>query len=466
MKKRGSMFVLLLVLIAMLFTACSGSPPASDPPETGQAEPNSAPKAADAEPAKEKVKLKVALFSDGQNLSQTQKEVFQLFTAKYPHIEPEFMYLTSDTGNWNGYLTKIQTMIASGEAPDVAVLGLEGVAMMALNDLALPIDDYIEANMDEYGPILENIPKELSDIFIVDGKRYGIPMEANAVVTNINMDRFEEAGIPLPEADWTIEDLREIAPKLSDPANGKFAFGVPTNFFCLQALLYSNGGSPLNDDWSAGAINSPQNIEVFEFLQEAIQKGWAPQPEPSISDVQLMTQGRIAIGWWGRWVTNDYVASGVKNIFVQTLPKWESQTTTAGSAAFIVLSSTKHPEEAKALAAWTSTFDYVKTFMSKGSQPANTEFSEQLLPALGVPQNWQAYTDVYESGNWRRSQDPPEYAELGFVYSKYMNLIYSNQMPVKEALDQAQEEINQIFANSNYRKDPKSLEVIDQLFKN
>ncbi len=453
--------VVLMLVSAMVFsmTACGK---ATENSSTASAGTSSASNASNGE----KVKLKVSLFSDGQNLSQTQKSVFTAFTKEHPNIEPEFIYLTSDSGNWNGYLTKIQTMIASNQAPDVAVLGLEGVAMMAMNNIAMPIDDYLTAHKDEYDPILKNIPEQLADIFIVDGKRYGVPMEANSVVTNINMDRFKEAGIPIPEKDWTIEDLKAIAPKLSDAKNGKFAFGVPTNFFCLQALLYANGGSPLNDDWSAGAINSPENVEVFQFLQEAIKKGWAPQPEASTSDVQLMTQGRIAIGWWGRWVTNDYVASGVKNIYVQSLPKMKSQTTCAGSAAFIVLDSTKHPEEAKALACWTSKWDYVSTFEKQGSLPANTEYAAKLCPELGVPQNWQAYTDVYAENNWRRSQDPPEYAELGFVYQKYMNIIYANQMPVKEALDKAQAEIQQVFDNSKYRKDPANLKIIDSLFKN
>lgn len=467
MKKVRIIVVMLLALSMVLsMTACGGDSAktsvTSQNSSAGKVDSSSTSKTSNGE----KVKLKVALFSDGQNMTETQKEVFTSFTKEHPNIDPEFMYLTSDTGNWNGYLTKIQTMIASNQAPDVAQLGLEGIAMMAMNNMALPIDDYLEVHKEEYDPIISNTPKQLADIFIVDGKRYGIPMEANSVVTNINMDRFEEAGIPLPEKNWTIEDLKAIAPKLSDPKNGKFAFGVPTNFFCLQALLYSNGGSPLNDDWSAGTFNSPENVEVFQFLQDAIKNGWAPQPEPSTSDIQLMTQGRIAIGWWGRWVTNDYMASGIKNIYVQSVPKMKSQTTCAGSSGFIVLNSTKHPEEAKTLACWTSKWDYVNTFLKQGSLPANSEFAAKICPALGVPQNWQAYTDVYAENNWRRSQDPPEYAELGFVYTKYMNIIYANQMPVKEALDKGQEEIQQIFANSKYRKDPASLKIIDSLFKN
>ena len=90
----------------------------------------------------EPVHIKVALFSDGADITESQKKVFEEFTKENPNIIPEFQYITSDSygSNWNGYLMKIQTMIASGNAPDICALGLEGVAFMAMNDLGLPID--------------------------------------------------------------------------------------------------------------------------------------------------------------------------------------------------------------------------------------------------------------------------------------------------------------------------------------
>ncbi|MFQ7550660.1 MAG: hypothetical protein ACLRMZ_10605 [Blautia marasmi] len=45
----------------------------------------------------EKVHLKVALYSDGQNMSEAQKKVFDSFTEEHPDIVPEFQFITSDT---------------------------------------------------------------------------------------------------------------------------------------------------------------------------------------------------------------------------------------------------------------------------------------------------------------------------------------------------------------------------------
>ncbi len=200
------------------------------------------------------VHIRVALFSDGADMTDSQNDRYlKLFTEENPNIIPEFEYITSDSygSNWNGYLMKIQTMIASGDAPDVIVLGLEGVAFMAMNDLGLPMNDYIESHPEEVEAIhMDAISDDLLDIFRVDGKLYGVPYEANSVVTHIRKDIFEEAGVALPEDNWTWDQFMEICDQIKKADLGVYPFGVPTNFFCLQGLLYSEGGSPLNDDWT------------------------------------------------------------------------------------------------------------------------------------------------------------------------------------------------------------------------
>lgn len=453
MKKRMLCMALCLGL-TLSMTACGGS---SD----GKTK-------AKSENSDEKVHLKVALYSDGQNMSEAQKKVFDSFTEEHPDIVPEFQFITSDTGNWNGYLTKIKTMIASGEAPDVVCVGLEGVAMMAMQDLAIPIDDYVDENIDKYQPILDNIAQELQDIYIIDGKRYSIPYEANSVVTHIRKDIFEEKGVELPDEDWTFEEFKDICGKISDPDNGIYAFGVPTNFFCLASWLYANGGATLNEDWTEGTINSPEVVEVFQFFQDAIHKyHWAPQPEANTTDVDLIVQGKTAMGWWGRWVSNDYASSDLSHIYANTLPAMKNgHTTCAGSCGFVVMKSSKHQEEAKALACWTAEKDYVETFMKTGSLPANSEFGAEICSADPTIENWECMYKVYETGDWRRSQDPPEYADLGSIYQKYMDIIYSNQMTAQEALDLANDEINQLLQNSDYRKSDKDKAIIESLFKN
>lgn len=125
----------------------------------------------------EVVPIRVALFTDGNDMSATQKAVFDAFIEEYPNIHPEFEYITSDSygSNWNGYLMKIQTMIAGGDSPDVIALGLEGVAMMAMNDMALPLNDFIDSHQEELAPILDAQNEDLMKIFEIDGNIYSIP---------------------------------------------------------------------------------------------------------------------------------------------------------------------------------------------------------------------------------------------------------------------------------------------------
>ncbi|WP_010263642.1 ABC transporter substrate-binding protein [Treponema primitia] len=445
--------ILLCLILALAFVACGGKKAAT---------------AAAGGP----VRVKVALFNDGNALSTAQKTVFDAFVKENPGIIPEFQFITSDSygSNWNGFLMKIQTMIASGNAPDVISLGLEGVGFMIMNDLAQPLDDYIAAHPEELQSIRsEGIDKELLKIFVVDGKLYGYPFEANSVVTHIRKDIFQKAGVALPPDNWTWDDFRDICAKIKAADTGAFAFAVPTNFFCLQALLYSNGAAPLNNNWDAAAINSPESVEVFQFLQDAIFKyGYAPQPSQTISETELVIQGRAAMQWIGRWVSNDYAASELYDtIYTQLVPAGKAgNVSCAGDACFVVLKSTKVPDAAKKVAIWCAGQTYVDTFLTTGSLPANQIFGEQILAKDRTIDNWKSMYQVYNSGQWRRSQDPPEYADLANIYGKYMDIIYSNQMPAKQALDLAAAEINQVFAESSFRKTDAQIRVVNSLFKN
>jgi ABC-type glycerol-3-phosphate transport system substrate-binding protein len=416
--------------------------------------------------------VKVALFGDSNNFNDVQKAVFESFAKENPGIIPELQFITSDSfgQNWNGFLMKIQTMIASGNAPDVISLGLEGVGLLSMNDLAAPLDDYIAAHPEDLASIqAEGINEDLLKIFEVDGKIYGYPYEANSVVTHIRKDIFEESGISLPESDWTWQDLRDISEKIKASNPDVFAFAVPTNFFCLQAFLYSNGAAPLNDTWDTAAINSPESVEAFQFLQDAIFKyGYAPQPSQTMTPESLFIQGKVAMHWSGRWVSNDYNASELYDkVYVQTMPAGKGgNISCAGTACFVVLKSSKVQDAAMKVALWGAGEDYVRTFMTTGSLPANQIFGGEICAADRTIENWEVMYDVYEQGNWRRSQDPPEYADLANIYSKYMDIILSNQMPAKEALDLAAAEINQVFKESNFRKTPEQLAAINSLYKN
>ena len=418
----------------------------------------------------EVVPIRVALFTDGNDMSATQKAVFDAFIEEYPNIHPEFEYITSDSygSNWNGYLMKIQTMIAGGDSPDVIALGLEGVAMMAMNDMALPLNDFIDSHQEELAPILDAQNEDLMKIFEIDGNIYSIPYEANCVVTHINKDIFEEAGIELPDYDWTWDEFVDICEQIKNSGLDVYPFACTSNFFAYQALMYCNGASPLNEDWSASAINSPESIKVAQFFQDAIFKNeYAPEPSETITDTELMIQERVAMTWTGRWVSDDYNSSEFYDkVYVTTLPNGGGgNTSCAGDAGFVVLKDTKYPEEAMTVATWCAGETYARTFMSTGSLPANFTAGAEICAEDRTIDNWEVMYEIYDNGDWKRSCDPPGYTGLADIYSGMLSIVYSNQATAEQALNDANDQINEVFADSDYRDTPEELAFIEAIYK-
>ncbi len=468
----------LSMLLVLSLAACGpggGSSSSSSSQSPSQAAPapeesQSAPAEAPADVSGEAVPIRVALFSDGNDMSDSQKNVFNAFTADYPGIAPKFEYITSDSygSNWNGYLMKIQTMVAANDAPDVIALGLEGVAMLVMNDMALPINDFVESNsMAKELLAMQN--EDLMKIFTVEDKLYSIPYEANCVVTHINKDIFAKAGIELPSYDWTWDDFVQICDQLKASGVVDYPFACTQNFFCYQALMYCNGASPLNADWTASAFNSPESVKVAQFFQDAIFKnGYAPEPSDTITDTELMMQERVAMSWCGRWVSDDYNSSEFYDkVWVTTMPNGGGgNTSCAGNAGFVVLKGTQHPEEAMTVAAWCSGEAYTKTFLSTGSLPSNFTYGAEVCEAAAnTIDNWEVMYKIYENGDWKRSCDPPEYAELANIYGDTLSILYANQGTAEEILNNASEQIDKVFEKSDYRDTPEELATIEALYK-
>ena len=103
--------------------------------------------------------------------------------------------------------------------------------------------------------------------------------------------------------------------------------------------------------------------------------------------------------------------------------------------------------------------------MSTGSLPANFTAGAEICAADRTIDNWEVMYEIYDNGDWKRSCDPPEYTELADIYSDMLSIIYSNQATAEEALNDANDQINEVFANSDYRDTPEELAFIEAIYK-
>ena len=404
------------------------------------------------EPKKEESKnavktVKVAFMGAGANKDETQK-IFDMFTKANPNIKVEVMFIPVNGGSgWNDYFTKIQTMVAGGNAPDVTFVAIEGIRMMDKLKLAMPINDYINKYPDYVAGADTDINPNLQKPFIIDGKNYGYVTEWNNVVMHFNTKLLKEAGLELPKENWNKEDFLNYCSKLTKTVNGKkqYALAIPNYYFAAEAWLYNNMASILSEDMTKCTLNEPNSVEMFQLWQDLIYKyKYAPAPEPGVDSAQQLMQGQVAMACAGRWFTQNYVDNNFKDAAVQYLPNLKTNKVNFGSGAFCVLSSSKNKEEAAKLTLWTAGKEFTTAYLGKGAIPTRKSVADEVIPKLDVPQNKELFYKTADKAV--AVQSPAQYPAIATVFDKYLSAILSNQMKAQEALDLATKEIDAILA--------------------
>lgn len=398
--------------------------------------------------ADEDITLTLAMCGDG-----TTKESLDKLLAKYTEetgVKVESIFIA---GSWGEYCTKLQTMIGGGDEVDCAILAIEGVEKFLDMGIAEPIDDWIEANPEISEEILSDTSPSFQEVFKDDeGNTYAFPFSFNNVVMHINTNRLEEAGLELPDENWSKEEFLEYCEALTTEKDGvkQYAVAVPYGeYFCAEAWLYNNGASFMNDDFTESTINSPESVEIFQLWQDLIYKyGYAPIPEENVSPIAQIINGQVAMAAYGRWPTANYVADGFEDVAVQYLPTFKINQQIGGVDGIFTLKNSKHIEEAKELAAWMSQAEFEGAYLSEGNIPALHSLAQTKVSELGIPENNELFyldsnTDIYKPVS-----APPQFTECSNIVLTAISEICVNQGDVQETLDAAAEEMNAVLAEN------------------
>lgn len=198
--------------------------------------------------------------------SGPQKSIDQFNAAfKDKGIQAEYERFVNDTtGN-----LKLETSLLSGDDVDVYVTyGATPLAKSASGNMTLDLSDLIKRdNFD-----IESIFGSVAKAYYVNGKPYSIPTNLAQYGIVINKDMFDAAGIPIP-TDWTFDEFREIAKKLTKGEGQNKVYGMFWN--SQQELMYpfdalsvqTLGGDPL---YKAGGkeanITDPVNVKSVELI--------------------------------------------------------------------------------------------------------------------------------------------------------------------------------------------------------
>ncbi|OCT11478.1 ABC transporter substrate-binding protein [Paenibacillus pectinilyticus] len=261
MKKRNALILSSALVTMSVLSACGST---TEKGATGSATPATSTAPAATQANAKPVTLKYYTWDNESNQAKTQK-IIDGFHAKYPNVTVQNVALVP--GNSVDSMKKMDVLMSSGEEVDVLQYSnIDETLARAATGVLAPLDEfYAKSNV-----------KPEEDYFInpkVNGKYYATMMSSSPYFVLINQDALKEANLPLPSFDWTWDDFRDYAKKLSKGEGNDKRYGAYFHSWgeYTNLIAYSELKSPYLTSDLKPAFNDP-SFTYFFNLRRAMEK--------------------------------------------------------------------------------------------------------------------------------------------------------------------------------------------------
>jgi multiple sugar transport system substrate-binding protein len=204
---------------------------------------------------------------EGEALTQTLLG----FPAQYPNITVDYQPIAGD------YRTVMITKISSGEVPDLFYVNAEYAPEWIDQGFLEPLDDYIAKSGLDTSQFFDGY---LSTFKGKDGKIYGLPKDGNTIALAYNSDLVTAAPT-------TMDELVTAAQGLKGKGDLKAPMCLNPGLDRGLAFLYAQGGSLLNADGTASAIETDASKAAVQWYLDLFKNGLG------------MTPAELGSGWCG-----------------------------------------------------------------------------------------------------------------------------------------------------------------------
>lgn len=340
------------------------------------------------------------------------------FQKQHPEVQVEFIRPAGD------YRTYIETSHAGGTAPDV------------MRQSAIDAGHYVKANMDR--PLDEYIKSEKfnrEDFYpyhwphiTVGGKTYGIPQDTNQTGAYVNRRLYQEAGLKVPDANYTWDQLVQDARRLTKiNAAGTQQYGLVTGYGIglFYPLVFAQGGKVWKDaEKKEIQLGSEPFLRAIEhYKRTMVDPGYMPRPEVLSergSAMRMFYNGEAALLFDGThrapfllkeapdidWVAVPYPTFGQTKKTVAGYPYWSvwSQSKAPDAAARMIF----HMQSAEGpIRYWQLLWVAAPANKSAVKSPAFKQVPGMpgQIPALKTEQEWQEKCS-WQSWTLERSEKP------------------------------------------------------------
>jgi multiple sugar transport system substrate-binding protein len=300
-----------------------------------------------------------------------QQPPYQACADEFHKQNPNITVKIEQLG-WGDYWSGIQTGMVGGTAPDVFTDHLAKFAEFASKNQLVdiqPLVDRDKVDVNQYIP-------GLADLWVREGKRYGLPKDWDTVAIVYNTDMLQKASIDpasLKALTWNAQDggtFGELIAKLTLDSNGKN--GLDPAFDKTKVVQYGfvpqgPGGFSGQTQWSMFAVSNgfkftdgpwttkyyyddPKLAETMQWYADlALVKGFAPPLADYTTNGAgtFFQAGKAAMTTDGSWTIGDYVKNSKFKPGFAPLPKGpEGRKSMFNGLADSIWVGSTHQEEA------------------------------------------------------------------------------------------------------------------------
>lgn len=460
---KQKLFLLLALLsVTLLVSACVVATPAAPAaPAGGESEaeaPAEAVEEAAEEPAAaaEPVTITWAFWGSPEEAASHQK-VGEVFMAEHPEIKLEYM-----NEPWNEYFTKMQTLWASGDATAIPdILFLWPTPRYAAEGVLENLDPYIEASGYDLGDYWPALLESAS----YDGSVYGLPRDISVEALYYNKDIFDEAGVAYPTDDWTWDDLRAAAEKLSVVEDSgrvaRYALAMEGGKF--QLWIGQNNGAILDDvrNPSKCMMAEPAAVEAIQFFADMMNDNLAMRDaniNEAGGDAAVFQSGQAAMIIQNSSRVSAFNQAGLNyDVAPVPIPEGGQRAAAAGGAAWVMSSASDNKDAAWTFLSWLQSEEGGQRLYTESGEifPAlqSTARSEAFLESDQPPANRQAFLTEGENAKVGRFGYFPEWDEIeSSIISPNLQRIWAGEASPEEVLPEICQQVDAFLADQGYPK--------------
>jgi multiple sugar transport system substrate-binding protein len=340
--------------------------------------------------------------------------------------------------------------LSAGTAGDLFYMDIFWAEYIIKAGQVEPLDNYLakSAVISKDGII-----PSLLDAFTFDDKAYGIPKDFNSLALVYNKDLFDVAGVLYPDENDTWDDLENKLAKVVEAFGGEVTgLALAPDFARFGAFAYAAGWEPFVD----GKTNlmDPAFKEAFNWYTGLKEKGLGVMPADIGQDWGggALSTEKVAAALEGAWILG-FLRDNAPNLkYGATLLPKNPRTGQPGNLIFTVAwginANSKNKDAAfKVLEALTSPAAQ-QWILERGlAIPSRKALADNPYFKKDTPEA-QANKIVFEGAS-AGNVKPFKFKEYGSKWMDPINLalseVMSGQKTVDEALEMAQEQLNELM---------------------